>query len=139
MQSLGFDLRVEASVSALTDEVVKSSAIEGEHLDPGEVRSSVARKLGLDVAGLPQPGREVDGVVAMMLDATHNFDDPLTAERLFGWHAALFPHRAKRHGAHHRGCMANERGPGRCRSCRDPSDVSGFTSRRRKPHASTTR
>lgn len=91
METLGFDLRTEASVTALTDEVVKSSAIEGEHLDPGEVRSSIARKLGLDVAGLPRPGREVDGIVEMMLDATRNFDAPLTAERLFGWHAALFP------------------------------------------------
>lgn len=91
METLGFDLRVEASVTALTDEVVKSSAIEGEHLDPGEVRSSIARKLGLDVAGLPRPGREVDGIVAMMLDATQNFAAPLTAERLCGWHAALFP------------------------------------------------
>jgi Fic family protein len=91
MQALGFDLRAEASLSALTDEVVKSSAIEGEHLHPEEVRSSIARKLGLGVAGLPEPGREVEGVVAMMLDATRNFDQPLTAERLFGWHAALFP------------------------------------------------
>jgi Fic family protein len=91
MQALGFDLRSEASLSALTDEVVKSSAIEGEHLNPEEVRSSIARKLGLDVAGLPEPGREVEGVVAMMLDATRNFDQPLTAERILGWHAALFP------------------------------------------------
>jgi len=91
MEALGFDLRSEASLSALTDEVVKSSAIEGEHLNPEEVRSSIARKLGLDVAGLPEPGRVVEGVVAMMLDATRNFDQPLTAERIFGWHAALFP------------------------------------------------
>lgn len=91
MEALGFDLRTEASVSVLTDEVVKSSAIEGEHLNPDEVRSSIARKLGLDVAGLPEPGREVEGVVEMMLDATRNFDQPLTAKRLFGWHAALFP------------------------------------------------
>ena len=91
MESLGFDLRSEASLSALTDEVVKSSAIEGEHLNPEEVRSSIARKLGLDAAGLPEPGRQVEGVVAMMLDATRNFDEALTPERLFGWHAALFP------------------------------------------------
>jgi len=91
MEALGFDLRSEASLSALTNEVVKSSAIEGEHLNPEEVRSSIARKLGLDVAGLPEPGRVVEGVVAMMLDATRNFDKPLTAERVFGWHAALFP------------------------------------------------
>ena len=91
MEALGFDLRAEASLTALTDEVVKSSAIEGEDLDPEEVRSSIARQLGLDVAGLPTPGRGVDGVVEMMLDATRNFDAPLTTQRLFDWHAALFP------------------------------------------------
>jgi Fic family protein len=91
MEALGFELRSEASLSALTDEVVKSSAIEGEHLRPEEVRSSIARKLGLDTAGLPEPGKQVEGVVAMMLDATQNFDEPLTPERIFGWHAALFP------------------------------------------------
>ncbi len=91
MEALGFDLRAQASLTALTDEVVKSSAIEGENLNPEEVRSSIARKLGLDVAGLPKPGREVEGVVEMMLDATRNFGVPLTADRLFDWHAALFP------------------------------------------------
>ena len=91
MEALGFELRTEASLTALTDEVVKSSEIEGERLDSEEVRSSIARRLGLDVAGLPMPGREVEGVVEMMLDATRNFDQPLTAERLFAWHAALFP------------------------------------------------
>lgn len=91
MESLGFELRAEASLTTLTDEVVKSSAIEGEHLDPAEVRSSIARKLGLDVAGLPEPRREVEGIVEMMLDATQNFEAPLTAERLSSWHAALFP------------------------------------------------
>ena len=91
MEALGLPLRTEASLSVLTAEVVKSSAIEGEVLDLGEVRSSIARKLGLDAAGLPTPGRQVDGVVEMVLDATRNFDEPLTAARLFGWHAALFP------------------------------------------------
>jgi Fic family protein len=91
MEALGFDLRTEASLSAMTEEVVKSSAIEGERLNADEVRSSIARRLGLDVAGLPEPGRDVEGVVEMMLDATRNFDRPLTADRLFGWHAALFP------------------------------------------------
>ena len=91
MEALGFDLKTEAALSALTEEVVKSSAIEGENLDSAEVRSSIARKLGLDVAGLPKPGRAVEGVVEMMLDATQKFREPLTAERLFGWHAALFP------------------------------------------------
>ena len=91
LEALGFDLRTEARVSVLTEEIVRSSAIEGEHLDPAQVRSSIARQLGIDAAGLPVPGRDVEGVVAMMLDATRNFDRPLTAERLFRWHAALFP------------------------------------------------
>ena len=91
MEALGFELRTEASVTALTHEVVKSSAIEGRQLDTNEVRSSIARKLGLDVAGLPKPGREVEGIVEMMLDATQHFEQPLTVERLYGWHAALFP------------------------------------------------
>ena len=91
MEALGFDVRAETSVSTLTDEVVRSSAIEGEHLDPGEVRSSIVRRLGLDAPGLPSPGGGVEGAVAMTLDATRNFESPLTAERLHGWHAALFP------------------------------------------------
>ena len=92
VEALGFDVRAETNVAALTDEVVRSSAIEGEHLDPGEVRSSIARRLGFDTTGLPYPGDEVEGAVAMTLDATRNFlDSPLTAERLHGWHAALFP------------------------------------------------
>ncbi|QDS97038.1 Fic family protein [Adhaeretor mobilis] len=91
MDSLGFDLRNEASLVVLTADVVKSSAIEGATLDPEEVRSSIARKLGLDVAGLPRPSRDVDGVVEMMLNATQKFDEELTGERLWGWHAALFP------------------------------------------------
>ncbi len=91
MGALGFDLRAEASLTALTNEVVKSSAIEGEHLNPEEVRSSIARRLGLPIAGLPGPSRQVEGVVEMMLDATRHFDAPLTKARLFDWHAALFP------------------------------------------------
>jgi len=91
MEALGFDLRAEAQVIALTQETVQSSAIEGAHLDPDEVRSSIARRYGLETAGLPTPSREVEGVVEVMLDATRHCDAPLTAERLFGWHAALFP------------------------------------------------
>lgn len=91
METLGFDLRAEANVAALTEEVVKSSAIEGERLASSVVRSSIARRLGLDAAGLPRPSRDVDGIVEMMLDATQNYTSPLTAERLIGWHAALFP------------------------------------------------
>ena len=91
MEALGFDLRTEASLTVLTSDVVKSSAIEGETLNPEEVRSSIARRLGLDVAGLPRAGRDVEGIVEMMLDATGKFSEPLTKERLFAWHAALFP------------------------------------------------
>lgn len=91
MEALGFELRAEARLAVLTSDVVKSSAIEGEKLDPAQVRSSIARRLGLDVAGLPKPTRDVDGVVEMMLDATRNFARPLTRQRLFDWHASLFP------------------------------------------------
>jgi len=91
MEALGFDLRSEAGLVVLTSDVVKSSAIEGETLDPNEVRSSLARRLGLDFGGLPRPGRDVEGVVEMLLDATRNAAAPLTKERLCAWHAALFP------------------------------------------------
>jgi len=91
MEALGFDLRAEASLTVLTSDVVKSSAIEGAVLNPEEVRSSIARRLGLDVAGLPKAGRDVEGVVEMMLDATRNYEKPLTKKRLFDWHASLFP------------------------------------------------
>lgn len=91
MEALGFDLRSEASLSVLTSDVVKSSAIEGEALDPEEVRSSIARRLGLDVGGLPKASRNVEGIVEMMLDATQSYAEDLTQERLFAWHASLFP------------------------------------------------
>jgi Fic family protein len=91
MAALGFELQSEASLHALTAEVVKSSAIEGELLDPQEVRSSVARKLGLEVAGLRSSGLDVDGIVTMLVGATQEFALPLTAERLFDWHRELFP------------------------------------------------
>ena len=91
MESLGFELRQEANLSTLTNDVVKSSAIEDQNLNPNEVRSSIARKLGIEVAGLIPVGRDVDGVVEMMLDATQQFSKPLTKERLFDWHAAIFP------------------------------------------------
>jgi Fic family protein len=91
MEALGFDLRVEASLNVLTTDVVKTSAIEGETLSPEEVRSSIARRLGLDVAGVSKVSRDVEGIVEMMLDATQNFAAALTKERLFGWQAALFP------------------------------------------------
>ncbi len=91
MLGLGFDLRSEASLAILTKDVVKSSAIEGERLNEQEVRSSIARKLGLDVGGLIPASRNVDGVVGMMVDATTNHTQKLTKKRLFGWHASLFP------------------------------------------------
>ncbi|MBX9865143.1 MAG: Fic family protein [Hyphomicrobium sp.] len=91
MEALGFELQAEATLRTLTADVVKSSAIEGEDLNADEVRSSIARRLGMDVGGYIPVGRDVDGIVEMMLDATQNYEGRLTAERLFGWHAALFP------------------------------------------------
>ena len=98
MEGLGFHLRQEAVLATLTEDVVKSSKIEGERLDAEQVRSSVARRLGIDIGAQKPVDRNVEGVVEMMLDATRQFDRPLTAERLFGWHATLFP--AGRSGMH---------------------------------------
>ena len=91
MEGLGFELKREATLRTLTSDVVKSSAIEGENLDLKEVRFSIARRLGIDIAGLAPASRDVEGIVEMMLDAAQRFAEPLTKERLFGWHAALFP------------------------------------------------
>jgi Fic family protein len=91
MEGLGFLLRQQAELETLTLDVIKTSEIEGENLNAEQVRSSIARRLGLDIAGAVPTDRNVEGVVEMMLDATQNFDKPLSAERLFGWHAALFP------------------------------------------------
>ena len=91
MQGLGFSLRKEAELQTLTQDVVKSSEIEGEVLDSQQVRSSIARRLGIDIGALIPADRNVEGVVEMMLDATQNYASPLTRDRLFGWHAALFP------------------------------------------------
>lgn len=91
MESIGFDLRSEAVLETLTSDVIRSSEIEGEILNPDEVRSSVAKRLGMDISGLPEASRDVDGVVDMMLDATQNYMDPLSKDRLCRWHAALFP------------------------------------------------
>ena len=91
MAGLGFDLKREASLKMLTNDVVKSTAIEGENLNPEEVRSSIARRLGMNVGGLISSSRDVDRIVELMLDATQFFSTPLTKERLFDWHAALFP------------------------------------------------
>lgn len=91
MESLGFDLQDEAVLNTLTLEIVKSSEIEGEVLNLEEVRSSVARRLGIDIAGAVESERHIDGIVEMMLDATQRYHMPLTKERLFGWHSSLFP------------------------------------------------
>jgi len=91
MEALGFELQREAHLSTLTEDVVKSSAIEGENLDPVQVRSSIARRLGMDIGGLIPADRDVDGIVEMMLDATGNYGKKLTEKRLFDWHASLFP------------------------------------------------
>ncbi len=91
MQMLGFSLKNEAFLQTLTQDILKTSEIEGERLDQDQVRSSVARRLGIDVAGLPASNRHIDGIVEMMLDATGKYSEPLNAERLFGWHGAMFP------------------------------------------------
>ena len=91
MEALGFDLRQEAMLETLTEDVVTSSEIEGEILDVEQVRSSVARRLGMDIGGLTQADRNVEGIVELMLDATERFSEPLAQDRLFGWHTALFP------------------------------------------------
>ncbi len=91
MEALGFPLQQEAVLQTLTEDVVKSSDIEGERLDAVQVRSSIARRLGIDIGGVEPVDRQVEGVVEMMLDATRNYDNPLTTDRLFGWHASLFP------------------------------------------------
>ncbi len=91
MEALGFNLRQEAVLQTLTADVLKSSEIEGEKLDAEQVRSSIARRLGMDIGALKPADRHVEGVVEMMLDATRHYDQPLTVERLFSWHASLFP------------------------------------------------
>lgn len=91
MESLGFELRSEAVLTTLTADVLKSSEIEGEKLDKDQVRSSIARRLGMEAGALPEADRNVEGVVEMMLDATQHYEQPLSQDRLFAWHAALFP------------------------------------------------
>ncbi|MGA2402180.1 MAG: Fic family protein [Syntrophobacteraceae bacterium] len=91
MEALGFNFRQEAVLQTLTADVLKSSEIEGEKLDAEQVRSSIARRLGMDIGALKPADRNVEGIVEMMLDATRHYDQPLTDERLFSWHASLFP------------------------------------------------
>jgi Fic family protein len=91
MEALGFNLRQEAMLQTLTADVLKSSEIEGEKLNAEQVRSSIARRLGMDIGALKPADRNVEGIVEMMLDATRSYDHPLTTDRLFSWHASLFP------------------------------------------------
>ena len=91
MEAFGFQFQAEAVLQTLTEDVLKSSEIEGEVLDKEQVRSSIARRLGMDIGALTLADRDVEGVVEMMLDATQRYAKPRTKERLFGWHAALFP------------------------------------------------
>lgn len=91
MERLGFKTQEEAVLQTLTEDILKTSEIEGEVLDRNQVRSSIARKLGMDIVGLVKSDRNIEGVVEMMLDATQKYMQPLTEERLFSWHAALFP------------------------------------------------
>lgn len=98
MEALGFPVRDEALLQTLTNDALKTSEIEGEKLDVEQVRSSVARRLGIDIGALTPADRRVEGVVEMTLDATQRYGEPLTEERLFRWHAALFP--TARSGAH---------------------------------------
>ncbi len=93
MQNLGFDLRAESTLISLTLDVVDSSKIEGEFLNPEQVRSSIANKLGIENSEFVSVPRDVEGIVNMLLDATQNYANPLTEERLFGWHNSLFSNR----------------------------------------------
>jgi Fic family protein len=91
MEALGFNLQQEATLATLTQDILKTSEIEGEKLDSHQVRSSIARRMGLDIAAVPKVERSVEGIVEVMMDATRGYRGPLNEERLFGWHAALFP------------------------------------------------
>lgn len=91
MEALGFSMREEAALQTLTKDVIKTSEIEGEKLDQDQVRSSIARRLGMDIAGTFPKDRNVEGIVEVMLDATRKYDQPLTDERMFSWHSLLFP------------------------------------------------
>ena len=90
MEGLGFHLREEATLATLTQDVIKTSEIEGQKLDAQQVRSSIARRMGIEIAALPQVDRNVEGIVEVMLDATRHHQMLLDQDRLFGWHAALF-------------------------------------------------
>lgn len=91
MTSLGFDFQDEAMLTTMSLELVQSCEIEGKALNMAEVRSSIARRLGIETAGLVSTSRYVDGIVEMLMDATQHYNEPLSDERLFGWHNVLFP------------------------------------------------
>lgn len=109
MEHLGFSVRQEAVLSTLTADVLKSSEIEGEKLNAEQVRSSIARRLGMDIGGLTAIDRNVEGVVEMMFDATGRFAEELTEERLWGWHASLFPTGRSGMTAIHAGAWRDDR------------------------------
>ena len=109
MQGLGFSSTTEAMLQTLTQDVIKSSEIEGEVLDRQQVRSSIARRLGIDIGALTPADRNVDGVVEMMLDATQKFAEPLTKERLFGLACSIVPYWPQRHAPNPCGKMAQRR------------------------------
>ena len=112
MEGLGFSLREDTTLETLTLDVIKSSEIEGELLNTDQVRSSIARKLGMEISGLVPSDRNVDGVVEMMLDATQNFSSPLSDERLFNWQSSLFPTgRSRMHIIKVGGLRTKENGP----------------------------
>jgi Fic family protein len=135
MEALGFPLRTEAVLQTLTSDVIKSSEIEGERLDAEQVRSSIARKLGVDIGALKPADRNVEGVVEMMLDATRQYAEPLTATRLFGWQASLFP--TGRSGLRKSKPAAGATtAPGPCRWFRVRCTARRFTLKRRPPRGS---
>ncbi|MES2777204.1 MAG: Fic family protein [Bacteroidota bacterium] len=127
MEALGFDLQEEAKLETLALNVIKSGEIEGEILATDKVRSSLARKLGVPIAGMVASSRHIDGLVDMMLDATRNFNMPLTHERLFGWQAALFP-------TGHSGMYVVEAGKYRTNASDDPMQIVSGALGREKVH-----
>ena len=138
METLGFKLREEAVLQTLTQDVVKTSEIEGEVLDAAQVRSSIARRLGIDIGALAPTDRNVEGIVEVMLDATGRYQEPLTADRLFGWHSALFP--TGRSGMTRlRVGSGGTTARARCRSSPARSGGSGCISWHRRRHASMRR
>lgn len=129
MSMLGFDEKCRSSLSAMTEELIGSSEIEGVRLNPNSVRSSIARRLGIEDDGLLIEDHYVEGLVDVMLDAVHNCREPLTDERLFGWHAALFP--LGRSGMHRITVADWRKGKSRCRSFQVHSDMRKSTTRLR--------